>query len=280
MVNWLQRYLASILVLIPVAGFSQLKFTPDSLKVQQLNVKEKADAFPWLSADGLRLYFTAERPGLAENTIYFAARTSIDSPFTTSRRLSSNFKLDFRGATLTSDEKTIYLRHNDDTYVSTRNSRDEEFPEPVIVEELDKGIGPAISPDGREIVIRSSGFEQNRIYRKNQEGKFVLADSLPLPAKYRSAPGQYSKDGLSFYASLERMSGKETKTDTSILVRYRRSSLDQPFKNYEILLVESTCPCLKQVTVNDDETIMIGVKTNYDWKLNELTSMQIREMTL
>jgi WD40-like Beta Propeller Repeat len=291
MFNQLQRFLIPVLFLIPLNCLSQIDLGTDSLMVQQLNMKEKADAYPWLSADGLRLYFTAERENV--NQTYFAERASIDDPFSNSRLHNQNF-IGYNAVTLTVDERTIYLHKDGKIYVSTRKCIDCQFSVPVLVMGINEFVhAPAISPDGRELVVVAHAVKNRKDaflhYSKNEEGKFVLDDTIPLLGNLMAQPGQFSKDGLSFYAIVERNGGKaytdstrvagnETLDDSRLLVRYKRNCADLAFKDFEILPTAPGKRIPIQVTLNADETIMIGViSEERRWKTNELTYIRIRQ---
>ena len=58
-----------------------------------------------------------------------------------------------------------------------------------------------------------------------------------------------------------------------MLVSYYRKDVGRPFKNFAVLVTQNAPPLLKQVTVNKDARIMIGVSTRKEWQLNELVEV-------
>jgi hypothetical protein len=77
----------------------------DSLRaLTEINAPDKADAYPWLSPDGLRLYYTRAD---VDDRIYFTERSSTDQLFQSPLPVSIPYEGDIRSAWLTDDEKTI-----------------------------------------------------------------------------------------------------------------------------------------------------------------------------
>ena len=140
---------------------AQSCFRPDSGKVQLLNYKNKADAYPHLSADGLRLYFTAQRDS-GFGRMYIAERKSVDENFIRYRPLSENLEDGYFAGSLTADERTMYLCNGWRIYVAKRASKNASFSIPAAVEEIDRGFAPAVSPDGKALLIEQAEEDNGR----------------------------------------------------------------------------------------------------------------------
>lgn len=246
--------------------------------VDELNTPKEAEAYPFLSADGLRLYFTSGREG-GFGRLYISTRPSLQAPFTKPEALSKNLEDGFYAGTLTLDERTIYMTHEGGAiYVATRNSIDDEFSKPLPVRGLRTGynFGPGISPDGNEMVALSwqtpDGHDKMIVYKKITVDSFAETGLLPLPAPepgtdhYDPGPGQYSKDGLYFYFSLEADLEEH-------IWRYQRNRPGDKFVTIEKIILPSNTSSSKnsQPTVNQDGSVIVYITSpNNRWEEDDL----------
>ena len=250
--------------------------TASSLLTKKINKPDITEAYPFLSADGLRLYFTSNREG-GHGRLYISSRNSIDQEFGTPQVLSKHLTDPYYCGTLTADELTIYLANNGSIYVSHRRERNSNFGPPEKLEEISNGwaFGPGISPDGKELVITTTptgySYEVNVLYRKDAGGKFRQVDVLASPDGMDAGPAQFSKDGLSLYCSLE-----SSKNSNEKLFRYRRNSLQDRFIEMEELpaILNIHHQCL-QPTVNGDESILAYVVSNGGWSEDDIVLVNV-----
>jgi len=176
----------------------------------EINSADQTDAYPWLSADGLRLYFTQN---FAEkDQIVFANRKDIDSPFeglTALNILASSITSGWFSA----DELTIFYiagepegGNNKYIFKALRSSRNEPFAEGEKIElkgEDDFGFisGASLTQDGKQLFLYQSK-DGTRILRftLSGENEYSLVGNLSDDlAREPVSPGQLSKDGLSYY---------------------------------------------------------------------------------
>jgi len=239
------------------------------------------EAYPYLSADGLRLYFTSDREG-GFGRIYYCSRNSVGENFSEPLILSKNITDGYYCATFTADELTMYMAMQGEIYVSKRKGLASEFSKPEMVKGLVTGFkyAPAISPEGNELIMIRDSFQNNDVtyvYKKINEKEFVRTGSLSLPIG-RLTPGQFSKDGLIYYAAYEISNSKKTgEIDQSpgieqIMIKYTRKALGDKFEEIQELPAAAN-PAKRnhQPTVNGDGSIMIIVNTEKnEWKYNEL----------
>ncbi len=245
--------------------------TAKSSKTKAINKKGVTEAYPFLSADGLRLYFTSNREG-DHGRLFLSTRSSSDAAFGTPHVLSPNLPNPFYCGTLTADERTLYLAKDGDIYVSKRASITGEFSPPVEVKGLVDGwkFAPAISPDGNELVVTTtlegSTDEVNVLFRKDGMEQFQKVTVLVSPKGMNAGPAQFSKNGLTLYCSLEEADSKKEK-----LFLYRRSSLNDLFLDMEEMPAELNIhsQCL-QPTVNGDETQLAYVVSNGGWDEDDI----------
>jgi hypothetical protein len=120
---------------------------------------------PWLSSDGLRLYFNSQRAGTGGYDLWMATRSDTSSPFDDPVELSDlNTTSHERSVALSLDEREIYFGSNRtggmggvDIYVATRRDADSAFGAPTnlgptINTTLDD-TGPFVSPDGTTLLM-------------------------------------------------------------------------------------------------------------------------------
>ena len=242
-----------------------------SLLTKKINKPSITEAYPFLSADGLRLYFTSNREG-GHGRLYISSRNSIDEEFGEPEILSKHLTDPFYCGSLTADELTIYLAKNGAIYVSHRTDRKSSFGPPKQLEEIKNGwaFGPGISPDGKELVITTTpeGYkdEVNVLYRKDAGGKFRQVEVLASPEGMDAGPAQFSKDGLSLYCSLENSKNNEEK-----LFRYKRNTIQDRFIEMDELPANLNIhsQCL-QPTVNGDESLLAYVVSNGGWSEDDI----------
>src|SRR4030095_12241934 len=247
-----------------------------------INTPVNCEAYPYLSDNGLRLYFTSDRGG-GFGMLYYCSRSSVNENFDKPKPLSQSLIDGFYAATFTGDELTIYASKEGEIYTANRNSLNDEFKNPVIVNGLAEGrkFAPAISADGNELIVMLDISDKDMAvhYRKNAAGNFVEVNRLGSPGKTELDPGQFSKDVLTVHASKE-IKNTEEKTKKAVfdrkiqqkIVRFTRSSLADNFKTIEEVPEELNFQMRNhQPTMNKDERIFVVVNSEEDsWGRNEL----------
>jgi hypothetical protein len=252
-----------------------------------INLPDIGEAYPYLSADGLRLYFTSDREG-SFGRIYFCSRKSVNENFDKPIAVGKNIVDGYFCSTLTADELTMYMAKEGEIYVSKRKSMNDEFSRPQMIEGLVSGFkfAPTISPDGNEMILvkdLSANNYQTFVYRKTGDHNFTQTGTLAHP-KGILGGGQFSKDGLDYYVAYETFDSIKGDVDnlesiTMTLVKYTRKTLNSDFEKIEDL--PSAVNATKrnhQPTVNGDGTIMVIVNTEkYDWRYNELRLVNLEK---
>jgi Secretion system C-terminal sorting domain/WD40-like Beta Propeller Repeat len=285
--------LASLLLFISSNSKAQspIKLKPELEKnfASTINTPNNCDAYPYLSDDGLRLYFTSERGG-GFGRLYYCSRSSINENFDKPKPLSQSLSDGFYAATFTVDELTIFASKDGDIYTAKRNSLTDEFKNPAIIKGLAEGrkFAPSISADGNELIVILDISEKDIAvhYRKNASGNFTEVDRFGAPGKTELDPGQFSKDGLSFYASydVKNMDEKTKKVDLDRkvqqkIIRFTRRSLADNFTTIEEVPDELNFQMLNhQPTMNKEETIFVVVNSEEDsWGKNELRLVNLNK---
>ena len=283
--------LISLLLIISHNSFSQACPPPDKIKKRladefaaKINNADTCEAYPFLSADGLRLYFTSDREeGFGK--IFFCNRNSLTENFGTPRQLSKQLPDGFYAATLTADELTLYCCNNGEIYKTTRKSLHDDFSKPLKLTDFEDGwkFAPAISSYGNELILVKSKDTKDELvhYRKNPTGIFIEVNSIKAPGDNEPDPGQFSKDGLSFYISFEQKKADSAEEDDEhqfkqTIIKYYRNSVTENFIKYDEIPELNVDLRNHQPTMNGDETIFIVVNTGKDsWSENDLKFIDV-----
>ena len=250
-----------------------IKFTPsesifngDSIRpLTEINTDTLGCGYPYISSDGLRLYFTKSVNVVSNMNLYFVSRTSISSPFNNRQIVSSNFTSGSTGCWLTNDELDIYFRKNDSIFYSTRTSITNPFSNPSLLNLSNyKGNiqGISLTPDKHELYINKNiDTKHSYVLRfiSTSISSYTLLDTLKTPLGTVAKPGQLSKNGLKYYVAL-----KDTTSSITKLYQYSRNNLSENFSNPTIFnsTINTTILTNSQATATLDENIMVWVKNN------------------
>ncbi|MBI1850357.1 MAG: PD40 domain-containing protein [Planctomycetes bacterium] len=180
---------------------------------------------PFLSADGLRLYFHRQAGRVdsdaAESTIWCASRESLDAPF----REPVVVLVNGGDPTLTPDELTIvFVRRADgpaganlDLFTATRTSRDSAFAAANPIVDLNtpsNEVGPKLTRDGVALYFASDrpggrgGYDIWLSDRKTDGSGFGSPRNLDeLNGPSEEANPEVTSDGLSIYFASDRAGG-------------------------------------------------------------------------
>jgi len=167
---------------------------------------DDSESYPWLSLDGLRLYFTQQQQG--QNSFMMASRTSVDSLFGNPDFLSVPQIPDYRPTScwLTNDELEIFYTVNLSTttqlYHAVRDSIEAAFLSPTLVEvdgvDLDFYGGPSLTQDKSQLFLYSRIDDVKNLYVFEQTGTHHYTFSHELDVN-NPFPGQLTKNGLGYY---------------------------------------------------------------------------------
>ncbi len=251
-------------------------FFPDSIReLSEINVKNLADAYPYLSSDGLRLYYTCQVS--SSDNLFVVSRDNINSYFGNKELLSTNFPYGAISCWLTNDELEIYFVKDNMVYHSTRPSLTSPFSVPTCVSLVGGNnptfiSGPSLTPNREEMYIFSVSIYGNRnIFKFLKTGidTYTLNDTLDIPYGYFPGPGQLSKDGLKYYLSLDFWENDSVK-----LYRFSRPNLNENFSNLSILddsINNSHYLANMQPSVSANNDILVWVRSNVNtWSMNDL----------
>ena len=127
--------------------------------ISELNSIDTADAFPWLSSDGLRIYF------VKNDYLMYSERTSPTSAFKHPVPLNfdGNVLTPARSCWLSADEKTLFYTSKNIIYKATRKKTKKPFSLPKVFstefKDFDYIAGISFAPDLKNMYIYFSGEE-------------------------------------------------------------------------------------------------------------------------
>jgi hypothetical protein len=231
----------------------------------ELNTKG-ADAYPYLSPDGLTIYYT-QGTNVYESRLVTATRATLNDMFADAQPVSTVIPAGSMSCWLSNDQKDIYYVKEAKLYHASRPTLKNEFSDPVEVK-LNNSYGfiagPSLSPDGKDLYIYNS-TSARRILRftRMEDNSFELAGALRFPPGYEANPGQLSKDGLRYYITL----GPEGSEKMYML---SRESLTDEFDAAAVLESLGTYEGGGQPSVSGDGNSIVFVRSNGMWTDNDL----------
>lgn len=240
-----------------------------------------ADAFPWLSHDGLRLYYTQDIND--DEVLLMASRANLDEKFGQLKNIYLPQPGEIISVWLTADELEIYyvLRNPDATtgsqtslYYSNRSSTSENFSGVQQIELLgfttEYFVGPSLTKDKEELYMYSNDDEERSILKLERvtATTYRFSGVLEIPADYCVGPGQLSANGLNYFISL-------SASDLTEIHYMTRPDIYSPFKLVEKLKFENDSALSSyQPTVSSSGTIVF-VTGKGSWQQNDLCISQI-----
>lgn len=189
----------------------------DLRPLDEINDPSRADAYPWISPDALRLYFT--RQTSEGDRIVFSERESQDSFFGEVEILNINRPgVDNFSCWLNQDETEIYFTarnpenlDNTELFRATRTHRDEPFAvaQKVQLEGEFSGFfsGPSLNQDQSQLFLYN--VTQILEFERKSEQRYKLKSAIHFADSLGSNPGQLSKDDLRYFTSLDISSQEE-----------------------------------------------------------------------
>jgi uncharacterized repeat protein (TIGR02543 family) len=225
--------------------------------IRQLNEINSSDyTYPWISDDGLRLYYTQshwDRESIGE--LYYAERGNVSENFSKFSKLPFYSFSNPLSCWLTNDELNIFYFNSNTAwgklYFASRNSRNDSFGSSTEIElnwemfgwtEL---ISPCFTRDLQQLFLLSHEYgeclggvhcydkKQIKVFKKTNSNEYTLVDTLKIPNGYSlnsSSGGMLTTDGLRYYVSLKNADGIK-------LYYYKRNTISEKFK--ELYSVEN-----------------------------------------
>jgi len=147
------------------------KYGPITL-LKGLNNPTESDAYPWISEDGLELYYTRNFK------VMYAQRESRDVPFSSALELKfkGDVQLEIVGIWLSPNRKKMFLVANNNIYVATRKKVRDTFELPQMYTDEFAHFyfisGLSFAPDGKNAYLYYSDEQgQQILHYKLKKGK-------------------------------------------------------------------------------------------------------------
>jgi len=210
----------------------------------ELDQAATGEAYPWISDDGLRIYYTAYNELDSVFSIWYSERSSQTTTFDAHYLLEINSPFDDNlSAWLSSDETTICFArrcHKPDIdteiYIATRESKEALFnnPRALRLPERFKGtfLSPSFTPDLKQLILFNEykGHSYILIFEQANDLTYTFKSQLQFPDRFRVKSGKLSNDGLEYYISLEEGRRKPS------LFMLSRNSIDENFTAVDKIL--------------------------------------------
>ncbi len=175
----------------------------DTRALSEINTAGVGDAYPWISSDGLRLYYTN---GLDVNNLllYYSERANVDSPFQTPTLAPINIVAPL-SIWLSENEMEAYATTFDSfgnkLYFYQRNSLEQPFgtPQEIILNGITLGFisGASLNASQTELILYSTDYGVIT-FNRTSSNSFDFVGTLLTPTS-STTPGQISKDDLTFF---------------------------------------------------------------------------------
>ncbi|MBK8599794.1 MAG: hypothetical protein IPN80_03900 [Flavobacterium sp.] len=178
----------------------------DTRALSEINIVGEADAYPWISGDGLRLYYTNGSDS-SNSLLYYSERANVDSPFQTPTLVPINVVT----------PKSIWLSENElEAYVTTfvsggilvyyqRNSIVEPFgaPEEIFLNGITLGsiAGASLNSTQTELILYSAGYGVIT-FNRTSSNSFDYIGPLLSSSNLNTSAGQLSKDDLTYFLGI------------------------------------------------------------------------------
>lgn len=245
----------------------------DVRKLTEVNTVGKADAYPWISPDAKRLYFTKQTT--SGTNIFKASRKDKYSDFgdpeqvEIGRPFNSDSRFEIISFWLTSDELEMYVTlSGGEIYYYEKEDNQYKNQRKITIKGDYSGFiaGITLTPDKEEMYLYNNADEQKiLLFDRVNDFKYKFKKELKVPNGLKPAPGKLSYDGLYFFFSLETEDGDEA------IYYFKRSSLDESFSNLYLVGGSINDKGGFQPSVSKGGEIMVFVR-GYDakWENNDI----------
>jgi len=177
--------------------------------LSELNHSGLAEAYPWISDDGLTLYYVSEESANV-NQLVCVSRKTLQSAFGHKSVLFPDMK-DVLGCWLNKTQTEIYFVERGHLFHAQRSMANQDFQAPVEITldfgTMERGFfsGPSLTESQNELYLYYSGDGNTRIlqFARNTKNHYSFKGELPFPAGINVRPGQITKDGKVFFTSVE-----------------------------------------------------------------------------
>jgi len=258
-------------------------------QLSEFNEPDNVEAYPWLSDDGLRIYFIKND---GEDKILFSSRTSINEKFGEPEEIKLEGVAKKRiSPWLTPDELNLYFLTDENNlnmartlYHAQRTSIDKKFKNAVKIDLIgdirEYIVSPSFTPDMQQLFLfQGIGVETEdykdeiMILNKTGDNEYTLTSKVILPDEFNVGPCKLTSDGLKLFFSVEYIGDKD------YIGYFERDDFGQEFKDMyflEFTSLNSDDFSNHQPMVTSNEKFMAFTRSTEDlWSSNELYIAQL-----
>ena len=221
-----------------------------------LDSPSNGEGFPWISSDGLRLYYT-QGPG-GNNHLRLASRTSITDQFTSSTVVLVGEAIDQTSCSLSADELTLWFTSFGAVRKATRATTAAPWGASQAINIIDTPTyskSPTLTPDEQQMVL---SLDVDNVIYLERTGPMDYTYSGPVSSGVSgTGPCQMSADGLYLYFGA-------TRNGHLIPHRMSRTSTTDPFGSTEYMedAVFASGDNWFQCHAIPDGTVLFGTRNN------------------
>ncbi len=256
--------------------------------LKEINLNKNTDAYPWLSNDGLRLYFCGYDPDTKRTELFISKRNSPDFPFKEPSLIINNTHgEDYLSPYLSADElRLCYIVRKGINYQLTqihfasRKSIDDTFSDTKLINLKGTIHGELISPSFTEDLSQIFVFNLFRgktsilQLLKTGPNEYSLSNRIILEHGNIKS-GKLSTDGLSYFLSLEK------KNELPSIHIMTRNSLSEPFRKMEVFKnsnINNEVFRNHQPYFTENRKFIVLTRSDANnWELNDLYIAQLNE---
>lgn len=216
-----------LILLLLIAGSLTLNAQElDNLRaLTEINVENEANAYPYISNDGLRLYYTSDNSGTDD--LYFTSRVTLTSTFGEPQLVAKKIFRNIKSSWFSEDELEVYFTTGTYAYYTSRETTASPFNAATKLTLIgNSGVGLfslSATPNGEELYIRESGVGVVK-YRFTSQFTYTMESMLNAPSGLKFRSGQLSKDGLKYYWGF-----KSNTTNNSDIYTMSRENISDDF---------------------------------------------------
>ena len=279
--NRVVPYLLCILMMFSQVVVTQTVLVYDHLReLHEITQLADNNAYPWISADGYRLYFSSDQDKGKYN-LYMATRPYGFGHFGDIHPLDVNIPgILNMSCWLTNDELEIFFITKYDSVnewnlmYSARDDVSEPFgfaQQVQFTQAIPELIlGPSLTQDLSQLYLYNLRDYGNRemyilILNRINQLLYAITDTLDVPEGLNPDPGQLSKDGLEYYLGME----EDNSWSERFLYYYSRNSIDEhftlPTKLEGNIQSQNSPNVYPSLTASKDTIVYVRSYSNHPW---------------
>jgi hypothetical protein len=265
----MKNFITIFFLMIGIHCISQSTVNFENVRsLNEINDDHLADAYPWISSDGLRIYYTKEFSD--RNELVATERKDYDSDFSVPFIVPTG---DVRPTScwLSENELSVYISDINDLYYLKRTGTSSDFELPIKINlngapNYTSLTGPSLNESQDELFISlmEVGEKNWKIARfiRSSERSFLFEKYIELPLDLIPVIGQLTNDGLSFCVSVKDNEGY------SKFYRLSRTSFKGDFNLnsfQEVIGLNQYGGLIGQPSISSNMEWLVGVQNSVGW---------------